>query len=258
MRADAGGDRRPGGRARRRWQSRPGVTSPTPGTPVDAAGRHVATELVAVVGACLDNVAAPRRRGAPGLGAARGPPGRDRGGRCATRARASRTAGSRRRRPRAARRQRVDPRAGSATSAAPPTLTTGAFGTEWEFAGSAQATMTIHSGHPFADPEPDPVRRLRGRLGGAVTLWTTGDGRDPRRADGQLADGRRRRARAGAGPGRPRLRPSATRSRTTGGCVVQLLSWQRPRPGRGVRRHRARARRRVPHAEWEQTRTARG
>ena len=31
---------------------------------------------------------------------------------------------------------------------------------------------------PFADPEPerDPARRLRGRLGGAVTLWTTGTG----------------------------------------------------------------------------------
>ena len=38
--------------------------------------------------------------------------------------------------------------------------------------------MTIHSEHPFADPEPerDPVRRFRGRLGGAVTLWTTGAG----------------------------------------------------------------------------------
>jgi flavin reductase (DIM6/NTAB) family NADH-FMN oxidoreductase RutF len=36
--------------------------------------------------------------------------------------------------------------------------------------------VTIHPEHPFAEPEPrrDPVRRLRGRLGGAVTLWTTG------------------------------------------------------------------------------------
>lgn len=34
--------------------------------------------------------------------------------------------------------------------------------------------MTIHSGHPFPTPE-DPVRRLRGRLGGAVSLWTSGD-----------------------------------------------------------------------------------
>jgi flavin reductase (DIM6/NTAB) family NADH-FMN oxidoreductase RutF len=38
--------------------------------------------------------------------------------------------------------------------------------------------VTIHSTHPFADPEPDPVRRLRGRLGGAVSLWTAGADRD--------------------------------------------------------------------------------
>lgn len=34
--------------------------------------------------------------------------------------------------------------------------------------------MTIHTEHPFQDPDVDPVRRLRGRLGGAVTLWTSG------------------------------------------------------------------------------------
>lgn len=34
--------------------------------------------------------------------------------------------------------------------------------------------MTIHSEHPFLDPDPDPVRRFRGRLGGRVTLWTSG------------------------------------------------------------------------------------
>jgi flavin reductase (DIM6/NTAB) family NADH-FMN oxidoreductase RutF len=35
--------------------------------------------------------------------------------------------------------------------------------------------MTIHGDHPFADPdaERDPARRLRGRLGGAVSLWTS-------------------------------------------------------------------------------------
>lgn len=33
--------------------------------------------------------------------------------------------------------------------------------------------MTIHSEHPFADPA-DPVRRFRGRIGGAVSLWTAG------------------------------------------------------------------------------------
>ncbi|WP_166391704.1 flavin reductase family protein [Nocardioides ochotonae] len=37
--------------------------------------------------------------------------------------------------------------------------------------------MTIHSTHPFPTGE-DRVRRLRGRLGGAVSLWTTGTGAD--------------------------------------------------------------------------------
>jgi len=37
--------------------------------------------------------------------------------------------------------------------------------------------MTIHTSHPFAD-DPDPVRRFRGRLGGAVSLWTAGSGSD--------------------------------------------------------------------------------
>ncbi len=36
--------------------------------------------------------------------------------------------------------------------------------------------MTIHSDNPFLDPTPDQARRLRGRLGGAVTLWTSGSG----------------------------------------------------------------------------------
>ena len=31
--------------------------------------------------------------------------------------------------------------------------------------------MSIHSSHPFPTPD-DPVRRFRGRLGGAVSLWT--------------------------------------------------------------------------------------
>jgi flavin reductase (DIM6/NTAB) family NADH-FMN oxidoreductase RutF len=35
--------------------------------------------------------------------------------------------------------------------------------------------MTIHSSNPF-ETEPDPVRHLRGRLGGAVSLWTAGAG----------------------------------------------------------------------------------
>lgn len=38
--------------------------------------------------------------------------------------------------------------------------------------------MTIHTDHPFAMPsgDRDPLRRLRARLGGAVTLWTAGVG----------------------------------------------------------------------------------
>ncbi|WP_296607152.1 flavin reductase family protein [Nocardioides sp.] len=38
--------------------------------------------------------------------------------------------------------------------------------------------MTIHSEHPFLDPDRDPVRRFRGRLGGAVSLVTAGAGRE--------------------------------------------------------------------------------
>jgi len=38
--------------------------------------------------------------------------------------------------------------------------------------------VTIHDTHPFRDPEPDPVRRFRGRVGGTVSLWTSGEGSD--------------------------------------------------------------------------------
>lgn len=38
--------------------------------------------------------------------------------------------------------------------------------------------MTIHSDHPFLEPQSsrDPARRLRGRIGGVVSLWTSGAG----------------------------------------------------------------------------------
>jgi flavin reductase (DIM6/NTAB) family NADH-FMN oxidoreductase RutF len=36
--------------------------------------------------------------------------------------------------------------------------------------------VTIHSENPFLDPTPDQTRRVRGRLGGTVTLWTSGVG----------------------------------------------------------------------------------
>lgn len=42
-------------------------------------------------------------------------------------------------------------------------------------AASYARGVTIHPEHPFTDPEPDPVRRFRGRLGGTVSLWTAGD-----------------------------------------------------------------------------------
>src|SRR3954453_13302466 len=38
--------------------------------------------------------------------------------------------------------------------------------------------VTIPAGPPFREPEPDPVRRFRGRVGGTVSLWTAGDGAD--------------------------------------------------------------------------------
>lgn len=84
--------------------------------------------------------------------------------------------------------------------------------------------MTIHSTHPFADPDPDPVRRLRGRLGGAVSLWTAGA---DRAREGltvtslMLANGEPARVLG-------LLDPDADlteRLLETGRGVVQLLSW---------------------------------
>ncbi|WP_432479816.1 flavin reductase family protein [Nocardioides sp. GXQ0305] len=85
--------------------------------------------------------------------------------------------------------------------------------------------MTIHADHPFADPDPDPVRRLRGRLGGAVTLWTAGSGRD--RAGLTVTS----LMVAGGDPGRvlALLDPDADLTgalEATGRAVVQLLSWR--------------------------------
>jgi flavin reductase (DIM6/NTAB) family NADH-FMN oxidoreductase RutF len=84
--------------------------------------------------------------------------------------------------------------------------------------------VTIHSTHPFADPEPDPVRRFRGRVGGTVSLWTAGD--DASRAGLTVTSfvvegGEEARVLA-------LLDPDADLTATlldTGRAVVQLLGW---------------------------------
>lgn len=87
--------------------------------------------------------------------------------------------------------------------------------------------MTIHDTHPFADPEPDPVRRLRGRLGGAVSLWTAGDLGDPHGRAGltvtslMVAAGEPARVLALVDPDSDLADVVAE----TGRAVVQLLSW---------------------------------
>ena len=84
--------------------------------------------------------------------------------------------------------------------------------------------MTIHSEHPFLEPEPDPVRRFRGRLGGAVTLWTCGSG--PARSgltvsSLMVANGSPAHVLALLDPDSPFA--SGLRASTT--SVVQLLEW---------------------------------
>jgi flavin reductase (DIM6/NTAB) family NADH-FMN oxidoreductase RutF len=84
--------------------------------------------------------------------------------------------------------------------------------------------MTIHSTDPFADPERDPVRRFRGRLGGVVSLWTTGE--TDRRAgltvsSYLLANGDPAHALGLVDPDSD----LAERVRETGTVVVQLLEW---------------------------------
>ena len=112
--------------------------------------------------------------------------------------------------------------------------------------------MTIHDEHPFADPEPDPVRRFRGRVGGTVSLWTSGSqtGRAGLTVTSFLvAAGEQARVLA-------LLDPDADLTETlltTGSGVVHLLGWEHrdlaemfagtaPAPGG-----------RFSHAEFEQT-----
>ena len=87
--------------------------------------------------------------------------------------------------------------------------------------------MTIHTSHPFLEPEGDrdPVRRLRGRLGATVSLWTAGSAEDDRAGltvSSWMV--------AGGEPGRVLglLDPDADLTDVllaTGRGVVQLLAW---------------------------------
>lgn len=84
--------------------------------------------------------------------------------------------------------------------------------------------MTIHASHPFADPDPDPVRRLRGRLGGTVSLVTAGDAGDRAGltvSSLMVANGDPARVLLLVDPDSD-LADVVTR---TGRAVVQLLSW---------------------------------
>jgi hypothetical protein len=84
--------------------------------------------------------------------------------------------------------------------------------------------VTIHAGHPFAE-DPDPVRRFRGRIGGTVSLWTSGT--EASRAgltvtSYLLGAGEETRILA-------LLDPDSALTETllaTGSGVVQLLAWE--------------------------------
>ncbi|MFC7497584.1 MULTISPECIES: flavin reductase family protein [unclassified Nocardioides] len=84
--------------------------------------------------------------------------------------------------------------------------------------------MTIHDTHPFADPDRDPVRRFRGRLGGTVSLVTTADasGRAGLTVSSlMVANGDPPRVLVLVDPDSD-LADAVAR---TGRAVVQLLSW---------------------------------
>jgi flavin reductase (DIM6/NTAB) family NADH-FMN oxidoreductase RutF len=88
--------------------------------------------------------------------------------------------------------------------------------------------VTIHSEHPFqaAPADRDPVRRLRGRLGGTVTLWTAGGGDVPRAgltvSSRMIATGEPAHALALLDPDSA-FAETLARTRT---CVMSLLSWR--------------------------------
>lgn len=80
--------------------------------------------------------------------------------------------------------------------------------------------MTIHDTHPFADPDPDPVRRFRGRLTGTVALLTS-DRAGLTVSSLMVANGEPARVLALVDPDSD-LADAVER---TDRAVVQLLSW---------------------------------
>jgi flavin reductase (DIM6/NTAB) family NADH-FMN oxidoreductase RutF len=84
--------------------------------------------------------------------------------------------------------------------------------------------VTIHDTHPFPTPD-DPVRRLRGRLGGTVSLWTAADvaqGAGLTVSSFMVAAGEPARLLALVDPDSD----LADALDETGRAVVQLLSWR--------------------------------
>ena len=87
--------------------------------------------------------------------------------------------------------------------------------------------MTIHAEDPFADPPErrDAVRRLRGRLGATVSLWTAGDSADRAGltvSSYMVAHGDPGHVLALVDPDSELAGMVAD----TGRCVVQLLEWR--------------------------------
>jgi flavin reductase (DIM6/NTAB) family NADH-FMN oxidoreductase RutF len=87
--------------------------------------------------------------------------------------------------------------------------------------------VTIHPDHPFQAPlaDRDPVRRLRSRLGGTVTLWTAGGAAAPRAG---LPVSSRLVATGDPGHALALLDPDSELVASlvvTGTAVMHLLSW---------------------------------
>ncbi|MDH2416741.1 flavin reductase [Nocardioides sp. CER19] len=81
--------------------------------------------------------------------------------------------------------------------------------------------MTIHDTHPFPTPD-DPVRRLRARLGGTVSLWTTAEPAGLTVSSLMVANGQPARVVALIDPDSD----LADDLGEDGAAVVQLLSWR--------------------------------